>query len=122
MISNIYIKAALEYIIVFIIIFILNYILYVRKNKRYNKDKVPIELVYLVRLYNLDIKKINYKKFILINIIINTFIITSVYIIITYLIDNLIIAFIIGIILLILFIIVCYGLLGRYYMKKEGRK
>ena len=122
MIENIYLRVLIEYLIVFLVLFIFHYIFVVRKNKKYNKDKVPIELLYLVKLYDLNVKKINYKKFIWIYSFINTFIVSTVYIIISNLLESLIMQIIFGIILLILFIIICYGLLGRYYMKKEGKK
>lgn len=122
MIENIYLRVLVEYILVFLGVFVISYFLYIRKNKKYNKNKVPLELLYLVRVYDLDIKKINYRKFIWMYSLINTFIITTVYILITYLLDNLLLQIIIGVVLLILLIIICYGLLGRYYMKKEGEK
>lgn len=122
MIENIYLRVLVEYLIVFVVLFILHYFLFVKKNKKYDKNKVPLELLYLVRLYNLNIKKINYKSFVWIYSLINTFIISTVYIIISYLLEKLILQIIIGIVLLILFIIICYGLLGRYYIKKEGKK
>ena len=121
MLNNIYINILIEYIIVFVVVFIINYFLFVRKNKKYNKNKLPIELLYIVKLYDLDIKRINYKKFVWIYSIINTFIISTVYIIISYLLNNLLLQIIVGVVLLILFIIICYGLLARYYMKKEGK-
>ena len=122
MIENIYVNVIVEYAIVFLTLFVVHYIFFIRKNKNYDKNKVPLELIYLVKLYNLNIKKINYKSFLWIYSLFNTFIMTTVYILITYLLEKLILQIIIGVILLILFIIICYGLLGRYYMKKEGRK
>ena len=122
MIENIYVNVIVVYAIVFLTLFVVHYIFFIRKNKKYDKNKVPLELIYLVKLYNLNIKKINYKSFLWIYSLINTFIMTTVYILITYLLEKLILQIIIGVILLILFIIICYGLLGRYYMKKEGRK
>ena len=119
MLDNIYINILIEYVIVFVAIFIINYFLFVRKNKKYNKNKLPIELLYIVKLYDLDIKRINYKNFVWIYSIINTFIISTVYIIISYLLDNLLLQIIIGVVLLILFIIICYGILARYYLRKE---
>lgn len=112
-------KIALEYIIVFTIIFILNYFLFIRKKVKLNKNKVPMELNYLIALYNIDIKKINYKKFVYTYSLINTFIVATIYIIIVYLVKSLIWQIIIGIILLALLIIICYGLLGRYYRKRS---
>lgn len=122
MLENIYIRVLIEYLLVFLLIFIVHYFMSVRKNKKYNKNKIPLELLYLVKIYNLDIKKINYRVFIWISSLINTFIIAIVYIIISYLLEKLIFQIIVGIVLLILFIIICYGLLGRYYMRKEGKK
>lgn len=110
----------LEYLIVFIIIFIINYFLYIRKKKRLNKNKVPVELYYLVSMYKLDIKKIKYKKFLWIYSFINTFIVSTIYIIVVYLVEGFLWQLLIGTVLLILLIIICYGILGRYYQKKEG--
>lgn len=110
----------LEYLIVFIIIFIINYFLYIRKKKRLNKNKVPVELYYLVSMYKLDINKIKYKKFLWIYSFINTFIVSTIYIIVVYLVEGFLWQLLIGTVLLILLIIICYGLLGRYYQKKEG--
>lgn len=110
----------LEYLIVFAIIFIINYFLYVRKKKRLNKNKMPVELFYLISMYKLDIKKINYKKFLWIYSFVNTFIVSTIYIIVVYLVEGFIWQLLIGMVLLILLIIICYGLLGRYYQKKEG--
>ena len=56
-------KIVLEYLIVFAVVFIMQYIFVIRKNKKYNKDSVPIELLYLVRIYRINVKKINYHKY-----------------------------------------------------------
>ncbi len=120
MLDNGMIGIILEYLIVFIIIFIINYFLYVRKKKRLNKNKVPVELYYLVSMYKLDINKIKYKEFLWTYSFINTFIISTIYIIVVYLVEGFIWQLLIGMVLLILLIIICYGLLGRYYQKKEG--
>ena len=107
----------LEYIIVYVLIFILNYLFFVRRKTKYNKNKVPVEFYYLVNLYKLDQKKINYKKFIYITAFINTFIVASTYIVIYRLLDSWIWQLVFGIIIIILLIVICYGLLGRYYQR-----
>ena len=53
----------LDFIISYTLIFILYYFFFVFKKTKYNKKKVPVEYYYLVRVYGLDEKKINYKKF-----------------------------------------------------------
>ena len=120
MLDNGVIGIILEYLIVFTIILIINYFLYVRKKKRLNKNKIPVELFYLISMYKLDIKKINYKKFLWIYSFVNTFIVSTIYIIVVYLVEGFVWQILIGMVLLILLIIICYGLLGRYYQKKEG--
>ena len=110
----------IEYVIVFLIMIIFNYFVFVRKKKKLDKKKIPVELAYLVVLYKLDVKKINYKKFLWTYSIINAFIVATIYIIVLYLVEGFIWQLIIGAVLLFLLIIICYGLLGRHYQKKEG--
>ena len=111
-----------EYFLAFVLIYIINYFVSVRNNTKYKKDKAPPELIYLKKIYNINLKKINYRKFVYINAFLNTFIISTIYIIIIYLIPLLILRIVVGIILLILMIIICYGLLARYYLWKENEK
>ena len=110
-----------EYVLVFIFIYIVNYFMLVRNNTKYKKNKVPSELIYLKKVYNINIKKINYKRFVYVNAFLNTFIISTIYIIVIYLLSSLVLRIIVGVVLLILLIIICYGLLGRYYLWKESQ-
>lgn len=114
----------LEYIIVFIAVYLINCFLSVQNNKidkKSKKQKPPQELIYLKNIYKINIKSIDYKKFTRIAILLNTFIITSIYIILVYLVSGWILKVIIGLILIILMTIICYGLLGRYLLWKEGK-
>lgn len=114
-------NAFLEYVIVFVILYILNYFLVIRNSLKYNKKRLPVELTYLKKVYKVNINKDEYKGFVYIYSFVNVFIITTIYVILVYLLDNLFLRIIIGIVLLTLMIIICYGLLARYYLKKEGR-
>lgn len=111
----------LEFIIAFAVVFILNYLIFVRKKTTYNKNKVPIEFYYLVSIYKLNQKEINYKHFIYISALINTFIIVVTYLIIYHLLNKWIWQLLLGIVIIALLIIICYGILGRYYQKR-GKK
>jgi len=119
--DNIYIQITIETLIVFIMVFLFNYIVFVRKNKKLKKDEMPLELIYLSHIYGINPKKLNYRKFQYTYSLINSFIITSTYLAVIYLIKTMIMKVIIGIVLLILLIIVCYGLLGRYYLYQQEK-
>ena len=108
----------IEALIVFIIVYIANYFLLVRKNTKYDSKKVPVEVLYLARVYRINIKKINYKHLVMSYSLLNTFIITTVYMIVVYLVKGVFLQIVIGFVLLILLIIIGYGILGRYYEKK----
>ena len=95
----------IETLIVVIVVFLLNYFLFIRKNKKYNKKKVPVELNYLIVLYNIDVKKINYRQFVWVYSFINTFIVSFIYIIVIYLVEGFILQIIVGIVLLTLLLI-----------------
>lgn len=112
----------LEYVIAYVLVFVFYFFLFVRKKTKYNKNKVPVEFYYLISLYGLDQKKINYKNFVYISAFINTFIIVTTYIITFKLLDNLFWQFLIGVVIIVLLIIICYGMLGRYYQKRGKNK
>ncbi len=112
----------IEYIISFALVFLLYYLLFIRKKTKYNKNKVPVEYYYLVGLYKLKEKEIDYKRFMYISGLINTFIIVTTYIVVFKLLDSWFWMLICGIVIIVLLIIICYGILGRYYMKKQNRE
>ena len=109
----------LEYIISYALVFLLYYLLFIRKKTKYNKNKVPIEYYYVISLYGLKEKDIDYKKFMYMTLFVNTFIIVTTYIIVFKLLDNWIWMFICGLVIIILLIVICYGIIGRYYQKKQ---
>lgn len=118
------IKYLVEFVIVFIVLFLFNYFVInikERKKKRVGKKEVSSSLYYLVLIYGIDINKVNYHQFIIISSLVNSLIISSVYMVLTYLVQNLILKIVLGIILLGLMIIICYGILGNYYLKKESK-
>lgn len=109
----------LEYIISYALVFLLYYLLFIRKKTKYNKNKVPVEYYYVISLYGLKEKDIDYKKFMYMTLFVNTFIIVTTYIIVFKLLDNWIWTVICGIVIIILLIVICYGIIGRYYQKKQ---
>ena len=112
----------IEGIIVFTLVFLLNYFMFVRKNKKLTKDEMlPLELIYLSGIYGINPKLISFRKFQYTYSLINSFIITLTYLIVMYLIKTMIMRVVLGIVMLVLLIIICYGLLGRYYLYKEEK-
>ena len=111
----------IEIIIIFVFVFLLNYFLFVRKNKKLKKDEMPLELIYLSGIYGIDPKKVSFRRFQYAYSLINSFIITTTYMLVIYLVKTMIMRVIIGVILLVLLIIICYGILGRYYLYKEEK-
>lgn len=109
----------LEYIISYALVFLLYYLLFIRKKTKYNKNKVPVEYYYVISLYGLKEKDIDYKKFMYMTLFVNTFIIVTTYIIVFKLLDNWIWMVICGIVIIILLIVICYGIIGRYYQNKQ---
>lgn len=108
-----------ELIIVYFILFIAYYLLLGLKYRKYDKNKLPMEITYLKSLYKIEINKDNYHKYHLICIIVNSLIMTIIYMIISKLIKGFIWQLLVGFILLMLLIIIAYGLLGRIYGSKD---
>lgn len=115
----------IEGLIVYTLIWLFNYIIFVKDNKKKKKLKakdMPLELIYLSSIYEIDSYKINFHKFQIAYCFINSFIITTTYLLVVYLLDSMPLRIIFGIAIVILLIIICYGLLGRYYLYKQGKE
>lgn len=112
----------LEYIIVFILLYFINALLVTNKKTKSGKQNISIEVLYMKKVYNIKLKKEEQKNFYKIINIINAFIMTTIYIILVYLVKGWILKIIFGLVLIVLMTIICYGLLGRYYLWKEGNK
>lgn len=119
--DKLYLQLIVETLVIFIAIFLFNYFVFVRKNKKLKKDEMPLELIYISEIYVIDPKKINFRSFQYTYCFLNAFIITTTYLCVVYLVKTMILKVVIGIVLLVLLIIICYGLLGRYYQYKEDR-
>lgn len=111
----------IETVIIFIVILLFNYFCFVFKNRKLKKDDMPLELIYLSGIYGINPQKVNFKRFQITYCFVNAFIITTTYILVIYLLKNMLLRIIFGIGLLILLIIICYGLLGRYYLYREEK-
>ena len=112
----------IETVIIYLAIFLFNYFVFVRKNKKLKKDDMPLELIYLAHIYQIDPRKVKFRSFQYTYCFLNAFIVTSTYLAVTYLVHNPLLKVVIGIVLLILLIIICYGLLGRFYSYRQQKE
>ena len=110
-------KYIIEFLIYFIIVFILYYFIFVRKSRR--GYRVPSEAKYLINLYNLDIKKFSYKKF-LINVDIVSSIDVSLVTLIVLNLNGLVWQLLFSIIVVVPVAIISFMIIGRYYQNNNN--
>ena len=53
----------IEGIVIFILIWLFNYFFFVRKMRKFRKDDMPLELIYLANVCDIDPTKVDYHKF-----------------------------------------------------------
>ena len=103
----------------FVIIYLFYFFTYiVSKKKKYNKDKVPIELGYLIRKYRLDMSKINFKKIMNQIGIVSAFDIAFTATFMFIFVKNIYLSIILGAVMIVPLIIISFNILGNIYKKK----
>ena len=103
----------------FIIIYLIYLIVYIiPKKKKYDENKMPIELIYLVRKYRLDMKKINYKMIMNQIGLVSAFDIAFTATCMFMLIKNIYLSVILGAALIVPLIIITFNIIGNIYVKK----
>ena len=98
---------------IFIVIYVFYLFFSVLKKKKFNKNKVPVELRLLINKYRLDMSKINYRIG-----IVSSFDIAFVATFVFKYIKNEILMFLIGSVMLIPLIVITFSFIGKYYVKK----
>ena len=111
-------------LLTFVLIFLISYLFYIffvilrKKNKKYNPKKKRVEENFLIIKYNLDMSKINYRKFLFLIYFCNSVIIGLTVTIISNIDTKVLWQLLIAPLVLFPTILLSYGLIGRYYMKK----
>ena len=112
-------KIIIEFIVIFIICYLM-YFIFVIKNKKNNKYKLKkprIEDAFLISKFNIDFKKVNYKKYLQLTSIVNSFIL-ALTVELVQIVDGIFFQILLSIVFLIPLILIIYFTIGKYYQKK----
>ena len=114
----------MEYLLLFIISFIIIYLIYylvvVSRKKGIEAFKKGKQVLFFKNAYNLNLKKLNYKKFANSLALTNAFIIAVTVTIIEIINKSMILKLLVGFVILTPLILISYYILGKIYKKKEG--
>ena len=109
------------FLLTFLVVLLIYELILVRKYKKGNSDKRPVEVTYLLNRYNLNLKKVNYKKLLNIVSLVSSFDI-AVVVTVMGLTDNFLLEILIGCFLTIILILSSYSIVGKIYQKKGYTK
>ncbi len=105
------------FIMSFLIVYFLYKVLVTNRAKRRNSKKRPAEINYLIYVYKLDIKKLDYKNLLNVVALVSSFDISLIVSIIT-IVDVLIVQLVVAAVIVIPIFLISYHFVGVYYKKK----
>ena len=103
---------------IFLVIYIFYLIFGVLKKKKFNVDKIPVELRFLIKRYHLDMSKINYRSIMNMIGLASSFVISFTATFIFKYIENELLMILIGGLMIIPLIFITFNFIGLYYRKK----
>ena len=103
---------------IFLVIYIFYLIFGVLKRKKFNIDKIPVELRFLIKKYHLDMSKINYRSIMNMIGLASSFVISFTATFIFKYIKNELLMILIGGLMIIPLIFITFNFIGLYYKKK----
>ena len=103
---------------IFLVIYIFYLIFGVLKKKKFNADKIPVELRFLIKKYQLDMSKINYRSIMNMIGLASSFVISFTATFIFKYIKNELLMILIGGLMIIPLIFITFNFIGLYYRKK----
>lgn len=102
----------------FLLVYGLYFFFQIFRHKEYDKEKVPVELVFLIKKYRLDMKKIKYQGIMNMIGLVSAFNIAFTSTFVLAFIENIYIAILIGAVMLIPLILITFNFIGIFYKKK----
>lgn len=103
----------------YILIYTIYYFWFIRKTVR--GEKVPSEANYLINLYNLDINKFSYRKFIKVVGLVTTFDVALVATLVAVIDSRVIWQILFSLIIIIPIIAITFMVLGKFYQRKQTK-
>ena len=110
-------KEIIYFIITFLIVYLIYYFASIRKAKQ-DKNKLPIEVQYLILCYELDIKKIPYRNFLNTIAIVASFDVALTVTLVS-LIKEIVWQILFGFVFIVPIIVISFTLVGKYYKKYQ---
>lgn len=112
----------LYFIITFVITFLIYLFLVIKKNKKYNPNAVPVEVNLILLRHNIQIEKLNYKKFLYVISISTSLVVSLAIAFIFCFFEKVYLEIIFSVLLILVLIFIVYDFIGSYYEKKFPRK
>ncbi len=114
----------ISFLLYFFIIYLLYLITVVLKKEKYEKFKKGKQVLFFIKKYNVDFKKVSFRNFLNVLSMINSFIMATTIMVVRMVItdgfmNNIIIKLSIAFVILMLLIIVCYSLYGRVLERRS---
>ena len=113
-------KIALEFIVVFLMVYFGYYLFSYKKIKKFNRNKMPANIKYLVFKYKLDVVGLGYKRVFKTLMLCDAFIISTLFTA-TRFITNVYIRLLIAFILVFPLFAGVYHIVATYYKKESER-
>ena len=112
------VKLLIEFAVVFVIVYIIFFVFNIKNRKKYDRQKAPVNIKYLVLKYNLDVVRIGYKKLLNTLNFIDSIIVATLFTV-TRFIDNTIIRLVVAFILVFPLFAGIYHLVAMHYKKES---
>lgn len=113
-------KITLEFIVVFLMVYFGYYLFSYKKIKKFNRNKMPANIKYLVFKYKLDVVGLGYKRVFKTLMLCDAFIISTLFTV-TRFITNIYIRLLVAFILIFPLFAGVYHIVATYYKKESER-
>lgn len=118
---NVYLQCLIDFFAIFTVIFIIYKVFINRKKEDYENLKKSSEVRLVVKRYDLNMKKIKYKKLLDAIAVANSFIIAFSAVIVMN-IKGILLAILVGLVTIMMVTYSVYEIVGRYFKKKSEKE
>lgn len=112
----------IEFVLTFLVVYLIYFFVIIRKNKEFDPNHVPVEVNLILMKHKINMKKINYRKMLVLVSLVSSLAIALIVTLTFRYIENVFLGIFISLLILVPITLFGYNEIGKYFAKIGNKK
>jgi len=105
----------IEFVVTFLVVYLIYFLVIIRKNKKFDPNRVPVEVNLILMKHKINMKKINYRKMLVLVSLVSSFNIALIVTLVFRYVENVFLCILFSLLILVPLSLFGYNEIGKYF-------